>query len=352
MLKISLIIFLFLVCLTNSKCNENSNTNSSKVKSTIKASRYRIDIDKPIEPQLMKISPDFKESLKKYDEYFNTIPNINYYLYIARAITYFQPKEWHDEIKMLSRVTGLSIEKLIMSNISYEMQCTSLIVRNSNNNVFMGRNLDFDGTEYLARLSLEYEYYKDNKLQYIAATVFGSTYIANAIIPGKFTISLNQRKNNYLIFDLLRIFAGYSDPSYYLRKVMENAKTYEAALNMLKNGRIASSAYYIITGIKENEGAIITRDWNKPAYEDYLTSNDWFLVITNYDRNLPDSETDYRRVPTENKLKELGNNLTYQEVIDQIMSKDPTFANDTIFTTLQSASDGYFNTTVYFREDN
>jgi len=354
MVKISLILVLSLLSIINCQCpHEDCRVNSSKVKSTIKAPRYRIDLERPIETQMMKIYPDFKDALKKYETFVDSIPYVNYILYVAKAIAYFQPKEWHEEIKMLSRVTGLSVEKLIVGNVSYELQCTSVVLRNSNNQVFMGRNLDFDGTEYLARLSLELEYYKDNKLLYISATQFGSMGIANAIVPGKFTISINQRKDPaWLLFDLARIFVGYRDPTYHLRKVMENANTYDEALNMLKHDNVASPVYYIITGLKENEGAIITRNWNKPAYEEYLTSNDWFLVITNFDKNLPDPVTDYRRVPTENKLKELGNNLSYQDVMDKIMSRDPTFAKDTIFTTLQSAEDSYFNTTIYFREDN
>jgi len=267
-------------------------------------------------------------------------------------MSYWQPKEWHDEIEMLARITNYPKELIIVGNVAYEIQCTSLIVRNSENKIFMGRNLDYPGTNLMAHLSLEYAYYKNNTLLYISATQFGNVGINNAIVPGKFTVSINKRKRNAnKLFDLIRIAFGYHDPGRYLRLVMEQANSYNEALNMLQSGSIASSVYYIISGVKDFESAIIARDYNKPVLVDHISVKDWFIVQTNYDRNLPDPENDYRRVPVEERLKALGNNITYQDLYDLVNSKIPSFRAGTIFTTIQSAEDNYFNTTIYFRDN-
>ncbi len=122
---------------------------------------------------------------------------------------------------------------------------------------------------------------------------------------------------------------------------------------MLQTGNLASQVYYIISGTKNYEGAVIARDSFKPVLVDHLGHNgsdNWFLVQTNHDRNKIDPERDYRRVPVEKRLRRLGNNLTYQDAFDKIMSVSPSFNNKTIFSTIQAAEDGFFNTTVYFRD--
>jgi len=86
---------------------------------------------------------------------------------------------------------------------------------------------------------------------------------------------------------------------------------------MLSNRQTLSPCYYIITGREKNRcnspGYVIEKgidkaeqmyglDWTK---EDKYKGN-WFLVQTNWDRNIPDPKTDYRRVPLEHKIRNAG----------------------------------------------
>jgi len=326
----------------------------SSVTSTIKARRYRIDLDKPIEPQMATIYPDFKEALNNYIEVVKAFPGADVLYHKASQITKYQSADWHSEVEMIARIANIAKEWMIIANISYEMQCTSIVVKNSDNKIFMGRNLDFIGANQMAHLSLEYAYYKDGKLLYIAATQFGNIGILNAVVPGKFTISINQRDDAAGIeTKLLRISLGHYDPTRYLRKVMEQCESYQNALEMLQKGNIASAAYYIVTGTKDFEGAVIARDYDRPvlvSHLGYAENNDWFIVQTNFDRNYPDPAWDHRRVPVENRLKHFGHSITYQNIFDLFMSKEPSFNSRTIYTTIQSAEDGYFNTTIYYRD--
>lgn len=73
--------------------------------------------------------------------------------------------------------------------------------------------------------------------------------------------------------------------------------TYENALQKLLTTRIAAPIYYVISGVKPNEGAVIERD--PGSVHNYYTLNEttWFLVQTNYDRDQPDPFHDPRRIP-------------------------------------------------------
>jgi acid ceramidase/N-acylethanolamine-hydrolysing acid amidase len=63
----------------------------------------------------------------------------------------------------------------------------------------------------------------------------------------------------------------------------------------------------VVSGTNGNEGAVIERDSDKVHGFYELSATNWFLVQTNYDRDLPDPVHDQRRIPAEKRLKERGN---------------------------------------------
>lgn len=80
-----------------------------------------------------------------------------------------------------------------------------------------------------------------------------------------------------------------------------------------------------------------------------MTDSTWFLVQTNYDRDLPEPVYDTRRLPAEKKLIQLGNSkFTEQVLLDQVMFQWPTFNIATIMTAIIVPSSGYHNTTVWY----
>ena len=70
------------------------------------------------------------------------------------------------------------------------------------------------------------------------------------------------------------------------------------------------------------------------------------MVVTNYDKNQEDPSKDSRRVPAENKILAIGKNISFDDLFN-ILSQSPNKYSDTIYTSIQSASDNYLNTTIY-----
>ena len=136
-----------------------------------------------------------------------------------------------------------------------------------------------------------------------------------------------------------------------LRKVLEEETNYPDAMKRLKTERIGGPVYYVVSGVKPNEGAVIERDVNSvnACYE--LSDSTWFLVQTNYDRDYPDPLHDPRRVPVEKRLTERGNiHFEGKHLMEDFMSVWPTFNIATIMTSIMVPATGYHNTTVWYTD--
>lgn len=55
------------------------------------------------------------------------------------------PKEYYDELNGISEVTELSMGEVTIYNVFYEFDslCTSIVMKDSNDKMYHGRNLDF-----------------------------------------------------------------------------------------------------------------------------------------------------------------------------------------------------------------
>jgi len=141
---------------------------------------------------------------------------------------------------------------------------------------------------------------------------------------------------------------------------MEQSKTYEEALSMLQQGELASGAYFIISGVNGHQGAIINRNYPENENDhpsivvehlgDSKPKKQWFLVQSNKDRE--DYPRDIKVKKVEKRLVEFGNNINYDQAFDLICSQSPSFEKTTIYSTIQSASDSYFKTIIYYRDNN
>ena len=56
-------------------------------------------------------------------------------------------------------------------------------------------------------------------------------------------------------------------------------------MERLKKTKIAGPVYFVVSGVKGNEGIVIERDSDKVHASYELTDSTWYLVQTNYDRD-------------------------------------------------------------------
>ena len=129
--------------------------------------------------------------------------------------------------------------------------------------------------------------------------------------------------------------------TYAIRQALENSSDYTSAVQFLSTKEIPASCYFIVSGVGPNEGGVIEREYQK-TYEFYsLSEKEWFLVQTNYDRDLPDPERDQRRIPAENRMVALGaKNISVENIFNEVMSLWPNCNAATISTQIYLVRNG------------
>lgn len=79
------------------------------------------------------------------------------------------------------------------------------------------------------------------------------------------------------------ISAGYKQTVKLVRETMEKCDTFDCAYHMLVNEAVATSGYFILTGTKDNEGVVISRNRTGADNVANITDENWYLVQTNED---------------------------------------------------------------------
>lgn len=261
------------------------------------------------------------------------------------------------EISAISELSGIPFNQLFVINFVYELwsACTSVVVRDKNNLIFHGRNLDYPFQQIFSKLVSTGNFYKNGKLLYKANIFAGCIGIFEGIRLGGFGVSLNAR---FGTGDILLNFVEYDftanvPVSYKLREVLENKENFDEALHELEHAKLGAKCYLTVSGIKNNEGAILERLPLSLVEKVQLNDNQWFIVITNHDKlSLMDSLVDFRRIPAEIRILAANQDgITQQKLFDEVMSKYPNFNEETIVSTVMTPLTGIHNATTWWAEN-
>jgi hypothetical protein len=162
------------------------------------------------------------------------------------------------------------------------------------------------------------------KLVYTSVQMAGYVGILTAVKQNAFSFSVNQRSlhiyhnlNNssqyqYPIFFYLEqgewwinLLYAILDPralplSFVTRIVMEKAVNFNQAVDVLQSNDLIAPVYFIVGGVQQNEGVVITRTQNEvvDVWRLDLSSTGiekWYLLETNYDHWKPTPSSDDRR---------------------------------------------------------
>lgn len=327
--------------------------------------KFKIDLNLPVEERYKSILIKYKNHIKAGISYtIATNLNAKILSKIAEFIIKNPSKydrEWFEYIKAVSKYTESSLSQAIVYSITYDMACTSIITQDPYGNIMLSRNLDF-GTYFVISHSIfQADYYKNGEFIFSAIELAGFRGVINGLKGNKFAMSLNLRKKNSAIFNIFRIFLSgyfsqnfnYYTPNYFMYKVLLEAENYSDAYNMLKKGKLTAPVYYLLTGIKENEGVLLLRDYDSLDSEEKLDKEKgiWYILVTNNDKGntKENPESEFRRKSAEEKLKEIGyENINKENIYEKILSKYPNNNLVTAYTSIHTAqNNGFFNTTVW-----
>jgi len=343
----------------------------------VKIQEYVMNLDLPANERWNEIAADFKNKTKAMVDYFMqylpawTIPLVEL---VGASIEKYFPEEYVDEMKGFAKAVDLDEGMVVLMNMAYQLEslgqncstsnttgpgcdddgppglCTSTVFNGMDDKVYLARNLDWNFPDTLLDCVINVDYQSKNKTVYKGTTLAGFVGIMNGVRPGGFAVSMNARDKGGKIlpnfFELLAL--GAKTPSQTLRQTLATEQSYEAAVSKLKEDRLADDVYYIVSGINEDEGVVLSRGRNMDVNAWALDSsedNGWYRLQTNYDHWEPVPESDNRRDPGNDNMRKVGQdhaNLT--SIWSDVLTIWPTFNPHTDWTSLLCAETGELDT--------
>lgn len=230
-----------------------------------------------------------------------------------------------------------------------QRECTGVLVSSAGGVVTHGRNMDNE-PEQLRNLTIHFKLRIGGHVVAEAMDWYWSgAGFMTVFVPGVVSMEENWRKL-YHDYDgsiiLNAITRGAMSQNWFFREALFTLqlRKFEDLVNFTATVKTAGPLYAIIAGAGPHQGAVITRD-PVATYPMLLLSNQtgsdgWFLVETNYDHWLPDSNDDDRRTVAENALRQLGQAGATIEGVLGVMTTAPVLNADTVFTAVMRPSTG------------
>jgi hypothetical protein len=292
--------------------------------------------------------------------------------------------EMQAEVQGVSTITGMSIDAAAAVQLLYELQtlmvpienitspyptmpwrgpgCTGIIAVDKTGVVHHARDMDFSPKYFMQNLTYEARFLRNGSEVFRAQMIAAYSCIVTGMRMGTngFTIETNTRYTSHLggneemMHHLLvdkRDLNGWT-----MRKVLEDATSYEEALAAVSQKPLVATQYVIMSGNKK--GHIVSRDPNSVANLMTLGQPNFecradYIIVTNFDYFFHDFREyfDYtgeighpRRIEAQ-KLLNASSDLN-KDVLFNTISAKGVLATDTIFQAIMSVELNLWNVSL------
>ncbi|XKL64926.1 hypothetical protein PGB90_005012 [Kerria lacca] len=331
---------------------------------------YIINLDLPPEERWKELVTDLKPQIRKFIETIRNNTNKIYGTEIFQLIdsylpllTKTLPKEYYDELNGISEVTELSMGEVTIYNVFYEFDslCTSIVMKDSNDKMYHGRNLDFGlllgwnvlnrtwlVTELLKPLVVNVQFQRNDKTVYTSVHFAGYIGILTGIKKNAFALTVNERfKLNGGYVGIIEWILGRRDQKWngiFTREVLEFAQSYKDAQKMLLTSELLAPVYFILSGKKSSQGCVITKGRNNNVDIWSIDSNknsnsSWYLVQTNYDHWKKPPVIDDRVIPSMICMELFGRKDPIYTLFN-VLSTIPILNKETVYSTVMEPATG------------
>jgi hypothetical protein len=293
-----------------------------------------------------------------------------------------ETEELQGEIKGVARATGIPVYGIHAIQMLYELQtlmvpienitipwkgpgCTGILARNkADGMVYHVRNQDFSPAKYMQDLVYTGIFTKAGKEVFRGQMISGYSLPLTGLKKGTngFSFETNTRYldhkggNTELMHNLLnekRPFNGWT-----IRKILEMADGYEAAVETASSAKLISTHYMIFGGVKK--GTILARNPDNVAYQMTLghpnyQCRDDYIIITNFDFFYHDIREWFdptggkgighpRRIAAQKILNSSA--VLTPEVLISTINDVEVMATDTIFQAVINVETGLWNVSL------
>jgi Linear amide C-N hydrolases, choloylglycine hydrolase family len=243
-----------------------------------------------------------------------------------------------EEIRGVADALSLTEEEVFVFQYIYEIYtyCTTIIARNSDGNIIVGRNLDYDFVEDLAQTHYMAIYTINGKESFRCTNYGGFIGVSTCMKSHSYIVTLNSRYsllNTTIEDNLVHISQGAGLVTWAIRDAINSSSSFEQLKSYLTEVHIVAPAYFNVAGIEGNQGCVINRERNFTKNTICLSDEKWYIVQVNtdFDIVIPPHTVD-RRTPAEKKLTEVGQLNVNENALYDILSVYPNRNYLTIFT--------------------
>lgn len=324
---------------------------STQMQSKIDVPRYIISLDKKPEERWNQVIKDYKHLFPKVietiDDTFSSMGSImgsiskHTSLLVVNLYEKTGSIMYKKELRSISEQTGISLGKLILMQLCYEMAaaCTSVVFEHEdsqgNKSNIHYRTMDWS-MPILKQLTIEAEFQKNGKTLFIAPTWAGYVGVMTAMVPSKFSVALNYRRSNGTLLGNIKKTMNLAWPiGYLIRNTLESSKSYEEAFEIFATTKLISPCYITLCKNKQ-KSCVIIRDDKKTVI---VIPNVNHIVQTNADPDESAPECNilysYERRCLANKIikNDINKWKTYLNIYDSF-NKYPIINDETVYTTI------------------
>lgn len=249
---------------------------------------FKIDLDKDAKHRFSETTVHFKKQIGVVLETFLTlVPDIvlDMIEYLGRALHWVNP-EYYEEVDGIAYYLEQDIGPVMFMQYVFEFSsfCSSIIVKSKEGKILHDRNLDFPFSPVMRNVTYVAHFYKGDQYLFESTMFAGYNGILTGIKKGAYSISINGRSPSQhssileFVKNIAVVFAGYKQNTKLTRDIFLSCDSYDCAFEKLKESPVSATSYFAIAGLKNNEGAIISRDRFSVANIDQLSDSNWFLV--------------------------------------------------------------------------
>jgi hypothetical protein len=260
-----------------------------------------------------------------------------------------------DELRGISKHTGIDLSQLILMQLCYEVcACCTSIVIDKDINTFHYRTMDWEMDE-LKDLTIEVSFLKDGKELYRASCWAGYVGVLTGVRKGLASVSLNYRRssNGTIMSNLNSMIAGNWPAGFLIRHALEVSTSTKQIFNYLSNSDLISPCYIIINGPVPGTGRILVRDRNKLEQRIKIGEDSNHIAQTNIDYNrIQDNRTPNilmsreRMICVDKTLNSRAEEITDLMSLLDVFDTYPIINHETIYVTIMDCATGEIQTRV------
>ena len=237
---------------------------------------YSVNLDDSMERRFAGMPPDLLAKVRSLlRELTAWIPHETRYL--ADAVRVLTEHRFHHEVVTLADILGVDWRDLMLANLAYDLRasrygCSTIALATSDGPV-LARNMDWMPPDLLARASCLVTFTRNGEIAFTNAGWLGATGIVTGMGRG-FAVVLNavfsaeqgRRRKGFPVL-------------LHLRRVVEDAVSFDHALAMLDSQELATSALFTLVGVENRQRVVVERSPTKCALR--YPEGDAALLATN-----------------------------------------------------------------------